>query len=428
MRPRPSLPLCAMCLLAWLAVPGGIARAQNPPEHTPATGQASREASAAFDQVWRIARDRFYDPTMHGLDWNAVGQRYRAQAVEAGDRDARAAIVNRMLDELGASHTRLFTPDEPAYYQLADIFERPLQRQGFSRIWPSGQVTYPAIGIFTETDGEGRIFVTGVIAGAPAARGGLLVGDEIVSADGQMFQPVGSFRGKVGGPVQLTIRRTREGPTLTVGVVPEELNPGAMFLKGLEEGARIITANGRRIGYVHIWSYASWRYQSALENLLGSGKLKDADAVVWDLRDGWGGAQPDYLDLFDGRAPILELTGRDGKPGLANFRWRKPVAMLVNQDTRSGKEVLARGFETYNMGPVIGTRTEGAVLAATAFLISDDTLLLLAIDDVLVDGQRLEGIGVHPTVPVAFDRRYAAGADPQLDRAVQILSGGDQAR
>jgi carboxyl-terminal processing protease len=422
MRPRPSL-LCAMCLLAWLAVPCGAVRAENAPEQAVTADQHSREASAAFDEVWRLVRDRFHDPTMHGLDWSAVGQRYRARAIEAGDRDARAVIVNRMLDELGASHTRLFTPDEPAYYQLADIFERPLQRQGFSRIWPSGQVTYPGIGIFTETDAKGRIFVTGVIAGAPAARGGLLVGDEIVAADGAIFQPVGSFRGKVGGPVQLTIRRAPEGPTLTVGVVPEELNPGAMFLKGLEDGARVITAaNGRRIGYVHVWSYASWRYQSALEQLLGSGKLKDADAVVWDLRDGWGGAQPDYLDLFNGHSPTLTLTGHDGKPGLANFRWRKPVAMLVNQDTRSGKEVLARGFETYNMGPVIGTRTEGAVLAATAFLISDDTLLLLAIDDVLVDGRRIEGVGVKPTVPVEFDRRYAAGADPQLDRAVRILS------
>ncbi len=425
MRPRPWFSLCAFCLLAWLAASGRAVRAENATGQT-ATTQPSHDASAAFDEVWRIVRDRFYDPRLHGLDWSAVGQRYRTRAAEAGDRDARAVIVNRMLDELGASHTRLFTPDEPAYYQLADIFERPLQRQGFSRIWPSGQVTYPAIGIFTETDAKGRVFVTGVIAGAPAARGGLLVGDEIVAADGAMFQPVGSFRGKVGVPVQLTVRRTPEGPTLAIGVVPEELNPAAMFLKGLEDGARTITANGRRIGYVHVWSYASWRYQSALENLLGSGKLKDADALVWDLRDGWGGAQPEYLDLFNGRSPTLTLTGHDGKPGLANFRWRKPVAMLVNEDTRSGKEVLAQGFETYDMGPVIGTRTEGAVLAATAFLISDDSLLLLAVDDVRVDGRRLEGVGVKPTVPVAFDRRHAAGADPQLDRAVQILSDAER--
>jgi carboxyl-terminal processing protease len=47
---------------------------------------------------------------------------------------------------------------------------------------------------------------------------------------------------------------------------------------------------------------------------------------------------------------------------------------------------------------------------------------LLAVEDVLVDGQRLEGVGVTPTIEVPFDSRYAAGGDPQLDRAVQLLA------
>jgi carboxyl-terminal processing protease len=96
--------------------------------------------------------------------------------------------------------------------------------------------------------------------------------------------------------------------------------------------------------------------------------------------------------------------------------------MLINGGTRSGKEVLAYGFKEYRLGELVGVRTEGAVLAATAFLIGGEGLLLLAVEDVLVDGQRLEGVGVQPTIEVPFDLRYAAGADPQLERAVQILS------
>lgn len=49
-------------------------------------------------------------------------------------------------------------------------------------------------------------------------------------------------------------------------------------------------------------------------------------------------------------------------------------------------------------------------------------LLLLAVADVTVDGQRLEGVGVRPTIKVPFDPVYAAGRDTQLDRAVQVLS------
>ena len=162
--------------------------------------------------------------------------------------------------------------------------------------------------------------------------------------------------------------------------------------------------------------------QSALEDLMSDGPLKDADALVWDLRGGWGGAQPQYLDLFNPRAPTMKITGRNGETGFVDIKWRKPVAALINEGTRSGKEVLAYGFKEYRLGELVGHRTEGAVLAATAFLIGDNGLLLLAVEDVLVDGQRLEGIGVTPTIEVPFDSRYAAGVDPQLDRAVQVLA------
>ena len=147
---------------------------------------------------------------------------------------------------------------------------------------------------------------------------------------------------------------------------------------------------------MHVWSYASRRIQSALEDLIAEGPLEDADALVWDLRGGWGGAQPQYLDLFNPRAPTMQVKDRNGETGFVDVKWRKPVAMLINEGTRSGKEVLAYGFKEYRLGELIGHRTEGAVLAATAFLIGDDGLLLLAVEDVLVDGQRLEGVGVDP--------------------------------
>jgi hypothetical protein len=68
-----------------------------------------------------------------------------------------------------------------------------------------------------------------------------------------------------------------------------------------------------------------------------------------------------------------------------------------------------------------GTRTEGAVLAATAFLIGSG-LLLLAVEDVRIDGERLEGVGVTPTIEVQAEAASAGSDDPQLSRAVAVLS------
>ena len=411
---REILALAAMSALGtWPA----SAETASQPDKAPAESN-----QADFDQVWELVRDRFYDPHLNGLDWEEERARFRPQAASAESREDGAAVINTMLAKLGASHTHYYTREDPAYYQLADIFAGALEHRGLDRIFPNGNVSYPGIGVFTEADDLGRTFITGVIEGAPAHGASVLVGDEILSAGGQPFRPVESFRGKVGSSVSLKVRRASGAAPIAISVSPTDLHPNEMFLRGLKESARVIVTDKMRIGYVHVWSYASRRMQSALEDLMSDGPLKDADALVFDLRGGWGGAQPQYLDLFNPRAPTMQVKDRSGETSFVDVKWRKPVAMLINERTRSGKEVLAYGFKQYRIGELIGHRTEGAVLAATAFLIGDDGLLLLAVEDVLVDGQRLEGVGVTPTIEVPFDWRYAAGGDPQLDRAVEVLA------
>jgi carboxyl-terminal processing protease len=373
-----------------------------------------------FESVWQTVRDRFYDPRHNGLDWLAIRERYLSEVERASSPDSVARVINTMLSELHASHTRFYTQDEPEYYQLADIFVGALRRRGLERAFPDGRISYPGIGVISGSEASVRHTITAVIDGTPAQQAGLHTGDEVVAADGTAFEPIGSFRGKVGKTVVLEVHRG--GSDLQISVVPADLEPTRMFLRGLESSARIIESGGRRIGYVHVWCYAGHTYQRALEVLLSQGALKDADALIWDLRDGWGGAQPEYLDLFNARAPTMQLTDRLGNSESVNVKWRKPVAMLINGGTRSGKEVLAFGFKKYQLGELIGTRTEGAVLAATAFLIGSG-LLLLAVEDVRVDGERLEGVGVTPTIEVQAGAASAGPDDAQLSRAVAVLSG-----
>jgi carboxyl-terminal processing protease len=407
----------ALAAIGALGQSVASAQAANQPDEASAASN-----QAAFDQVWELVRDRFYDPHLNGLDWQEQRTRFRPDAASARSPEDAAMVINAMLAKLGASHTRYYTREDPAYYQLADIFVGALEHRGLERVFTRGEVSYPGIGVFTEADGQGRTFVTGAIEVAPAHAAGVLLGDDIVSVDDRPFHPVDSFRGKVGQSVSLQIRRASGATPIAISVTPADLHPNEMFLRGLNASARVIASGAAKIGYVHVWSYATRRIQSALEDLMSDGPLKDADALVWDLRGGWGGAQPEYLDLFNPRASTMKITGRNGETGFVDVKWRKPVAMLINEGTRSGKEVLAYGFKEYRLGELVGHRTEGAVLAATAFLIGDDGLLLLAVEDVLVDGQRLEGVGVTPTIEVPFDWRYAAGGDPQLDRAVQVLA------
>jgi carboxyl-terminal processing protease len=398
-----------------LAIATPNLRAQPREAEVPTAPPSVAADDTTFEDVWQTVRDRFYDPRLHGLDWSAVRQRYRVDAAQAKTDEQLAAVINNMLSELHASHTHFYTQGEPEFYQLAGIFAGALRRRGLQRVFPDGRVSYPGIGILSRLNSDGRSIVTGVIDATPAQRAGLAGGDEIIAADGSPFRPVQSFRGKVGDQVALQLRRADSD--LQLQVTPVAIDPDKMFLDGMKASARIFEAKGHRIGYVHVWCYAGYAYQRALEDLLSEGPLKNADALIWDLRDGWGGAVPEYLDLFNTRAPTMQVFGRDRTGEFENVKWRKPVAMLVNGGTRSGKEVLAYGFKKYRLGEVIGTRTEGAVLAATAFLVGRG-LLLLAVADVLVDGDRLEGVGVVPTIEV----ENSSTGDRQIDRAVEILS------
>lgn len=414
---RKVLVIIGLALVLGSASQAQTDDAQSPPP--PAAATHTESQLAIFDEIWQTVRDHFYDPTLRSLDWTAVGEKYRPLAAAASEEE-RSAVLNRMLAELAASHTGHYTPADPAYYQLLDIFSGALRR-GLRQVFPSGQVTYPGIGMFTRRIGD-KTFISGVLDGLPAAKAGLQVGDELLAADGAPYHPIRSFTTKVNQEVTLQVRRSPDGPPQDVVVVPEQLKPNEAFLQAMQESARIIHADGVKIGYIHVWSYAGTQYQRLLERELFSGTLKEAEALVLDLRDGWGGAQAQYLDPFTAQGPTVTMVDRDGDVSVSNVKWRKPVVMLVNGGTRSGKEILAYGFKKYGLGEVIGTRTAGAVLAGRAFLLSDGSLLLLAVADVRVDGQRLEGVGVTPTIEVPFAVEYTQGKDPQLERAIDLLS------
>lgn len=382
---------------------------------TPAT---AAEPDPLFDEVWTLAAELFYDPEMAGLDWQAVGDRYRPRAQAAPDAAARARVINEMLDELGTSHTRLITAGEQAYLEILDIFREALDLEP---LFPNGRVCMTAIGIVAR-EIDGKTFLADVLDGSPAAEAGLLVGDEVLAVDGAPFHAVDSFAGKAGQTVAVEVRRT-PSERLALEVVPVEVEPRELYLSSLRESARVFEVDGRRIAYVRGRSYAGPHYHDAVVSLVtGGGALAGAEALVLDLRGSWGGANPDNLNLFHRRVPVMTMLRRDGESMRFDPQWRKPVVLLVDGSARSGKEILAHGFKKYGIGPVVGERTAGAVMAGRALLLSDWSFLYLAVFDVRVDGERLEGRGVAPDVVVERPIPYAAGADPQLERALEVAA------
>lgn len=386
------------------------------------TPVAAQDRLAVFDEVVNLVEKRFYDPDLNGLDWKAVASEHRARVTADMDREDFAAEVNQMLARLETSHTRFVTKDSPVWHQLVGIFARrsgPLARALAPHL-AGGAPLYDGIGILTQTRSEGT-FIIGVLEGHPAHKAGLLTGDRLISVEDAPFHPLRSFEGRAGRKVAVTVER-RPGETVTISVTPDRLDGRNLFRKAMRESARIIERNGKRIGYIHAWSYAGDVFQEILANAVLYGPLKDADALVLDVRDGWGGANPTYLQLFADEAMRFTMTRRDGRSTRFASAWDRPVVLLVNEGSRSGKELIAYGFRTLGTGPIVGERTAGAVVAGRLNALSDGSLLYLAVADVTIDGKRLEGTGVAPDIEVPFDPAYAAGADPQLDRATAVAA------
>jgi len=271
------------------------------------------------------------------------------------------------------------------------------------------------------------VFVQRVFPGGAGEAAGLLRGDRIVTVDGMPADPSLPLAARAGRAVRLEVQRAPQQPAIELRATPMLINPKQEWLAMQRTGSRIVERDGARVGYHPMFSCAGAEHEAALRDAL-AGDLAGAEALVLDFRDGWGGCNANLVDVFSPVAPTVTSAGRGGKRSTMLGAWRKPVVLLVNAGSRSGKEVVAFVLKQHRLATLVGARTAGAVMTGRVFPLSDGSLLYLAVADVLVDGQRLEGVGVAPDIEVADALEYARGRDPQLERALAIAAHDARAR
>ncbi len=320
--------------------------------------------------------------------WNTA----KSVALAASDRvlpDAEVVhLANDMLEALGTSHTALYWRGQQTYWALRNIFSRELD-----------SFPMPQIGAWFRTV-DGRWFVTDVYAGSAAEAAGLRRGDEIVLADNTPFQPVTSFD---RDGVSLWIVAAADAAPRRVEVHPARLGVQRMMLNGAERSVRIVADGCARVGYLHL---PTGTHAAFLQTLTDAAERfeQEATAMVLDMRGGFGGAGPDYAAVF-----------------LDGGVFSKPLVVLIDRDTRSGKEWVAHLLRESGRATLVGTRTAGAFLGGSVFPIGDRFLLSLAVLPRAPDGTELEGIGVPPHIQIDRPLTHSGGADPQLEAALGHL-------
>ena len=376
--------------------------------------------SELFEEIVQIVEEHFYNPEQIIEDFPALQTTYRAQLqlAQVSTQSTFSRLVNAMLQELKTSHTYYLTPEDYEYYQLGALFSKiPV----IGELFQGQEVLYPTVGILTQTLQE-RVYIVSVLARSVAEKASLLKGDEILSVDGKPYTPIASLRSSIGRDVAFEIRRQEQGEPFTVVMQPVLVNPKQELLEAQKSSVRIVERAGARIGDIHLYSYAGEEYHQELLNAIVWGPLKEADALIIDLRYGLGGAWPYYLNIFNRDIPILEMHARDGTQMVVDSQWRKPAVYLVNAFSRSGKELLVFGARKYHLATVIGERTAGHTLGGRLFPLSNGDALFLAVQSCRIDGVNLEGVGVSPDIEVPFDVRYCAGHDLQLEKALEYIA------
>jgi|GEM_PF-6771586 len=354
-------------------------------------GNARRWISAAQGRLAEIVEliENSNAPALigHG-EWRSLLAAHRSDIEAAPSHRVFAQRLNDLIEATGQSHFHYYTDDDWSFWHIISTFSTS-----------GADTAVEHVGLFAE-EIDGHWFVRGVFEGSAADGLGIGVGDEVLTVDGEAFEPIASFRGKAGQSVTLVIRR-RPGMDYTVAVTPVLESLHHAVQRAIRESIQVVDYQGLRYAYLHAWTFlgSGSEYLSLLE------LQDDVDGLLWDLRDGFGG--------IAGRGTRF-LLGSQSSEAL----WQKPAVILIDDGTRSAKEMLVSEVKDAGRAALVGMPTPGHVTSVGGFRrVGNDGLLMLP-------GQRfrLEGHPVTPHVQIDRPIPYSAGKDPQLDMGKLVLA------
>ncbi len=366
-----------------------------------------------YVDAWRILREWFYDPGMHGNDWTAIREKYQPLLASASNRSDLDYVLSEIAGEVNSGHIYVERGDEPQIERK----ESGLLGAEFTRT----NAGYRVSKFFPGQNWSEEFRAPFLDAGVD-----IQVGDVITGIDGKSALDVQNFyqllEGKGGRGVE--IQRTRGGVSKLVLVKTIIAETNLRYLDWIQTRAALVTKlSAGRIGYVHLPNTAIEGNRELFKQFPSQ---IDKEALIIDDRYNGGGFIPDRLIEILARKPLNYWKRRGLEPEATPLLSHNgPKAMLINGLSSSGGDALPYYFRKLGLGLIIGTRTWGGLIGlsgnpslADGGTIAAATFRILSTDNKWV----VENEGVAPDIEV-LDRPelLAAGADPSIERAVTEL-------
>jgi len=370
-----------------------------------------------FADVWRIERDWFYDPNLHGVDWPAMKERYGQLVPYVAHRADLDYIFGELVGELAAGHTYVQPGDQPKV----------------------SRVEVGLLGAEVEVGDRGYYRIKKIFAGenwhdawrSPLTEPGIdvKVGDYIIAINGHEVRAPENFfqalENTVGTTVTLKLgdlpvpAKTRE---VQVKPIANEYN--LRYLDWVKKNRDYVEkATNGRVGYIHLPNTANegnrelfkWFYPQALK-----------DGLIIDVRYNGGGFIPDRMIELLNRS-VLSYWARRGEiisqtPGFAH---QGPKVCLINELSSSGGDAFPYYFKKLGLGPLIGKRTWGGLIGISGNpdLVDGGSVTVPAFSFFNTAGEwDVENVGVAPDIEVENPADLViSGHDPQLERGVEEM-------
>ena len=369
----------------------------------------AEERQYLFYHIWRQVKDKFYDPKIHGVDWEGYRKTYEKFLPYINNNFDFQEMLSEMLGELNASHTGA------RYYAS------------------NSALTTANLGVFFDPQYQGDgLKIQEIIKRGPfdVKNTGVTAGSIIESIDGEEIKAGMDYfpllDGKVGKNVRLGIRNAKgKKMEVTVKAISQGKLNNLLYKRWVDRNRAFVDSiSGGRIAYVHVKAMDSESFRTVYSELL-SDKNRNRDAVIVDERHNGGGwLHDDLCTLLNGKqyqefVPHGKVVGRD-----PFNKWVKPSCVMICENDYSNGHGFPWVYKELGIGKLIGAPVAGTMTAVWWETLMDNTLVF-GIPQVGCRDMRGvfgENTQLNPDIEVYNSPEdFINGHDTQLERAVKEM-------